>query len=195
MATPEEMAKTMAENLKKNTGKSLAQWAKVAKASGLTKHGEVVKFLKTEHELGHGYANLIAHEAKGSVGIASGKKATASQAADLVAAQYSGAKADLKPIYDALIKKVEAFGKDVEVSPKKTYVSLRRSKQFALIQPSTKTRVDVGINLNDPPKAATDRLEKSGSFNAMVSHRVRVESVKGVDKELIGYLREAYDRA
>lgn len=195
MATPEEMAKAMAENLKKNTGKSLAQWAKVAKASGLTKHGEVVKFLKTEHELGHGYANLIAHEAKGSAGAASGKKVSASEGDDLVAAQYAGAKADLRPIYDALIKKVKAFGSDVEVSPKKTYVSLRRSKQFALIQPSTKTRVDVGINLKDPPKTATDRLEKSGSFNAMVSHRVRVEGVKGVDKELIGYLREAYDRA
>lgn len=195
MATPEEMAKAMAENLKKNTGKSLAQWAKVAKASGLTKHGEVVKFLKTEHELTHGYANLIAHEMKGQAGAASGKKVSAGEGDDLVSAQYAGTKADLRPIYDTLIKKVQAFGKDVEVSPKKTYVSLRRSKQFALIQPSTKTRVDVGINLKDPPKAATDRLEVSGSFNAMVSHRVRVEGVKGVDKELIGYLREAYDRA
>jgi len=193
MATPQEMAKAMAENLKKNTGKSLAQWAKVAKASGLTKHGDVVRFLKTKHELGHGYANLIAHEAKGSAGAASNR--TASADGDLVEAQYAGPKADLKPIYDALIKKVEAFGTDIEIAPKKAYVSLRRSKQFALIQPSTKTRIDVGINLKELPKNATERLEVSGSFNSMVSHRVRVEGVKGVDKELIAYLREAYDRA
>ncbi|MEQ9095565.1 MAG: DUF4287 domain-containing protein [Phycisphaerales bacterium] len=197
MATPEEMARTMAENLKKNTGKSLAQWAKVAKGSGFEKHGEVVKFLKEEHGLGHGYANLIAHEMKGQAGAASGKKASAGagEGDDLVAAQYAGAKADLKPIYDALIKKVKAFGKDVEVSPKKTYVSLRRSKQFALIQPSTKTRVDVGIQLKEPPKTATDRLEASGSFNSMVSHRVRLEGVKDIDTEVVAYLREAYDKA
>ncbi len=195
MATPEEMAKAMAENLKKNTGKSLAQWAKVAKGSGLTKHSEVVKFLKTEHELGHGYANLIAHEAKGSAGAASGQKVSASEGGDLIDTQYAGAKADLRPIYDALIKKVKAFGADVDVSPKKTYVSLRRSKQFALIQPSTKTRVDVGIQLKEPPKTATDRLELSGSFNAMVSHRVRLESVKDIDTEVVAYLREAYEKA
>lgn len=193
--TPEEMAQAMAENLKKNTGKSLAEWAKVAKGSGLAKHGEVVKFLKTEHELGHGYANLIAHEMKGQAGAASGKPASAGQGEDLVAAQYAGAKADLKPIYDALIKKVKAFGSDVEIAPKKANVSLRRSKQFALIQPSTKTRVDVGIQLKEPPRTATDRLEASGSFSSMVSHRVRLERVEDIDTEVVAYLREAYERA
>ncbi|MFI4917471.1 MAG: DUF4287 domain-containing protein [Phycisphaerales bacterium JB060] len=195
MATPEEMAQKMAENLKANTGKSLAQWAKVAKGSGFEKHGEVVKFLKEEHGLTHGYANLIAHEMKGQAGAASGKKASAGEGEELVDAQYAGAKADLKPIYDALIRKVKAFGKDVEIAPKKTYVSLRRSKQFALIQPSTKTRVDVGIQFKEPPKTATDRLEASGSFNAMVSHRVRLETVKDIDAEVVAYLREAYDKA
>lgn len=43
--------------------------------------------------------------------------------------------------------------------------------------------------------SADGRHEKSGSFNAMVSHRVRVTDVKEVDAELIGWLREAYDRA
>jgi hypothetical protein len=88
---------------------------------------------------------------------------------------------------------VSGFGKDVEFAPKKAYVSLRRSKQFGLIQPSTKTRVDVGINLKGRP--AGERLEASGSFNAMVSHRVRVTAAKEVDAELIAWLREAYDQA
>lgn len=81
----------------------------------------------------------------------------------------------------------------MEISPKKAYVSLRRSKQFAIIQPSTATRVDVGINLKG--HKATDRLEASGSFNSMVSHRVRIADKKEVNKELIGWLREAYDNA
>ena len=88
---------------------------------------------------------------------------------------------------------MQGFGKDVELSPKKGYVSLRRAKQFGLVQPSTKTRVDVGIQLKvvEP----TDRLEASGSFNAMVSHRVRVTAASEVDDELIGWLRKAYDAA
>jgi hypothetical protein len=38
-------------------------------------------------------------------------------------------------------------------------------------------------------------LEPSGSFNSMVSHRVRLDSGKGVDKELIGWLKQAYEQA
>jgi hypothetical protein len=53
--------------------------------------------------------------------------------------------------------------------------------------------VDVGINLKDV--AATERLEKSGSFNAMVSHRVRLASPTEVDAELIAWLKQAYERA
>ena len=94
---------------------------------------------------------------------------TATDSDALVDAQYAGAKAALRPIYDALLAVVRKFGKDVEVSPKKAYVGLRRNKQFAIIQPSTATRVDVGINLKGIKPAG--RLEASGSFNAMVSHQ------------------------
>jgi hypothetical protein len=86
---------------------------------------------------------------------------------------------------------VHKFGKDVEISPKKAYVSLRRNKQFALVQPTTATRVDVGINLKGT--APTQRLESSGSFNAMVSHRVRVANTAEVDSELLGWLKKAYE--
>ena len=59
----------------------------------------------------------------------------------------------MRPIYDALVKAMSKFGPDVEAAPKKAYVSFRRSKQFAIVQPSTKTRVDVGINLKGQPVA------------------------------------------
>ncbi len=184
MASPKDMTATMVANLKARTGKTLAQWLVVTKKSGLKKHGQIVKLLKGEHGVTHGYANLVAHESLGGV------PSVASSSVDLVATQYAGKKADLRPIYDALIDVVSKFGRDVEVAPKKAYVSLRRSKQFALIQPSTATRVDVGFVLKG--EAAGKRLEASGSFNSMCTHRVRLGTKKDVNAELKKWLKEAY---
>ena len=186
MATPEEMAATMEANLAGKTGKPLGEWVKIVKASGAAKHGEIVKLLKTDHGMTHGYANLVAHRALAS-------SADMADDDDLVAAQYSGKKADLKPLYDELIAMVSGFGGDVEIAPKKAYVSVRRKKQFAIFQPSTATRLDVGINLGETAPAG--RLEASGSFNSMVSHRVRVESANAIDADLKAWLKAAYDRA
>lgn len=176
----------MEANIREKTGKPVSHWVRIAKASGLEKHGQIVKFLKDEHGFTHGYANLVAHQTLAS-------SADQHEDDDLVAAQYAGPKAGLKPIYDKVIKAVEAFGKDVELAPKKAYVSLRRKKQFALVQPSTKTRVDLGINIKG--KAPEGRLEASGSFNAMVSHRVRLESASDFDAEVKNWLKQAYENA
>ena len=184
--SPEEMAEAMVRNLAEKTGKTLAQWLTIAGRSKLKKHGELVKFLKSKHGVSHGYANLIAHKTlKSDAG-------SASSGAELVDRQFAGAKGPLRPIYEKLIAAVTKFG-DVEVSPKKAYVSLRRAKQFAIVQPSTATRLDVGIKLKNVEPAG--RLEASGSFNSMVSHRVRVECLKDVDKELVGWLRQAHSAA
>jgi hypothetical protein len=184
--SPEESLAAMIANFAAKTGKSMDQWLAIAAKGGMAKHGEIVKYLKAEHGLTHGYANQVALRA-----VAAAHPEPAG--GDPVAAQYAGAKAALRPIYDALLKVVRAFGGDVEVSPKKAYVSLRRNKQFAIIQPSTATRLDVGLNLKSV--AAAGRLEPSGSFNAMVSHRVRLSAVNEVDKELTQWLRLAYESA
>ena len=176
----------MIANMPEKTGKSLDQWLAIVKKTKLQKHGDIVKMLKADHAIGHGFANLIAHKALAS-------DAGSAEDEDLVAAQYSGAKAALKPIHDKLVKLVESFGKDVELSPKKAYVSLRRSKQFGLIQPSTATRLDLGLNLKGA--APSGRLEASGSWNAMVTHRVKLSSATEIDAELKAWLKAAYDAA
>jgi hypothetical protein len=185
MATPDEMTATMIANLKEKTGKTLEQWLAVVKKSKLAKHGEIVKMLKADHGMTHGFANLVAHKALASDAGSAGPDT------DLVAEQYSGKKAALRPIYDALVAAVSKLGKDVELSPKKAYVSLRRSKQFGLVQPSTATRLDLGLNLKGV--APTERLEASGSFNSMVTHRVRLSSAKEVDRQLVAWLKQAYE--
>jgi predicted transport protein len=180
------MEDTMIRNLEDKTGKKFESWLAIVKKSKLQKHGEIVKMLKEEHGFTHGYANLVAHKAKET------DSGSAGNIDDLVSTQYKG-KEELKPMYSKLIKAIKAFGKDVELAPKKAYVSIRAKKQFALIQPSTKTRLDVGINLKGIQ--ASGKLEMSGSFNAMCSHRVRIEKENDIDNALIKWLKEAYEQA
>ncbi len=134
---------TMIENLQKNTGKTLEEWIEITNGQALAKHGEMLKYLKEQHGLTHGFANLIALKSRGAD---AGSKA---ESTDLVAAHYKG-KEDLKAIYESLLTKIQQFGNDIEIAPKNTYVSLRRNKQFATLQPATKTRFEIGINLERP---------------------------------------------
>ena len=178
----EKAMQTMVANMPEKTGKSLEDWQAYLKAKTFTKFSEAVKHLKEAHGVTHGFANAIVHLSQNA----------GSDDDDLLTAQYEG-KEDLKPFYASLKKAISAFGSDVDFSVKKTYVSLRRKKQFGLIQPSTKLRLDVGINLKGVEPAGN--LEKSGSFNSMCTHRWRVESAADVTPELIEYLKAAYEQA
>lgn len=174
---------SMIANLPVKTGRSLDEWFVVLDAYPYEKHGEGMTFLKTGHGLSHGFANLIVarHRARGAAPASS---------ADLVDAQYAGAKQGLRPVYERLIAAVREFGDDVQVSPKKTAVSLRRNKQFAVIEAASAVRVQLGINLRDADP--TERLRAAGG---MYTHRVDVRSLDEVDAELLGWMREAYDLA
>jgi len=85
------------------------------------------------------------------------------------------------------------FGGDIEVAPKNNYVSLRRKKQFVILQPSTKTRFEIGLNLRGHEPEG--RLEAITSANAMCSHRINISDTKDIDNEVIGWLKTAYDNA
>ena len=89
---------TMIENLRKNTGKSLEQWIAIVNKEKLEKHGQIVKFLKEQHEFTHGFANLVALKA-----AAAAKPVDEEE--DLVHKQYEG-KEHFRPLYDRLIKEV-----------------------------------------------------------------------------------------
>ena len=182
--SPEEGMATLLKNLREKTGKSIDEWVVIARSSDLKTHKPLVEFLKTNHALTHGYANQIALRA------VKPDEAPTSGGDDPIEAQYSGAKAALRPIYEALIAAVKPLG-EFEASPKKGYVSLRATKQFGMIQPTTATRVDLGLILKGVEPSG--RLEASGSFNAMFTHRIRIGGLKEVDKEVIDWLRRAYE--
>lgn len=188
MASPEAQMATMIANLEASTGKSLAQWVALARTSGAPKHGALVAWLKDTHGLGRGYGNLVAHSTFQSD---AGSRNAAGE--DLVSAMFAGDKQGLRPIFDALLAGILDFGTDIEQAPKKGYLSLRRSTQFATLHPGTKTRFDVGLKLKGVP--ASGRLESAGSWNAMMTHRVRLEKPAEVNRELLAWLRQAYGQA
>jgi hypothetical protein len=107
---------------------------------------------------------------------------------------FAGNKEQWRKPYDALLTKVSKFGKDVSVSSTDTYISLLRgSKKFGIVQPSAAERLDIGIKLKGVKP--TDRLEAAGKWNAMVTHRVRITDLKQIDKEVIAWLKQAYEAA
>ena len=174
--------KTMIENMPEKTGKSLEEWNKILKEKAFAKHGEAVKFLKSEHGVTHGFANTIVTLSK--------NQDTSTE--DLVSNQYRG-RESLFPIYEQLISFVKSLGGDVTITPKKGSVSIIRKRQFFLIKPATKTRIDLGFKLKDKP--TTDRLGNSGPFGTMCTHRVMISDPKEIDDELKGWIKEAYDRS
>jgi len=173
---------TMIDNMPEKTGKSLAEWKSILKLKSFTKHTEAVNYLKKEHGVTHGFANTIVTLSK--------EDNTTPE--NLVNQQYSG-KENLIPIYKELLNVVKSFGDDITITPKKTTVSIIRKKQFALIKPATKTRIDLGIKIKD--KTTTPRLESSGPFGTMCTHRVRLTDPQQVDNELTQWLKEAYINA
>ena len=180
MATPEEMAATMRDNVLEKTGRAVDDWFGVLDAAGLEKHGEMMKLLKSGHGVTHGFANLIVHDFR----------SRGSQPADPVAEQYAGKKEHLRPLYDEIMSRVAELGSDVDIAPKKAYVSLRRNKQFATVGPATVNEMEVGLNLKGHP--TTDRLLTG---KGMVTHRVRLGSRAEVDAELTGWIKAAYEGA
>ena len=185
--TQDEQVQTMIRNMPEKTGKSLEQWFGVLDKAGLGKHGEMMKLLKEEYGVSHGFANTIVliYRQKAEGG--------SPDTEDMLAAAFAGPKAALRPLYDEVVKAVQGYGSDVELAPKKGYVSLRRSKQFGLVQPSTKDRLDLGLILRDAEPQG--KLEASGSFNAMCTHRIRLSTTEDFDKEAKAWLRKAYEQA
>lgn len=178
---------TQIANIEQRTGRSIDELVTLARKSGLEKHGQVRDMLKQDLGMGHGDANVVAHllfnpEPAGDAAPDAGA------AADAI---YSGPKAGLRPVHDAVMAAVAKFG-PFEIAPKKAYLSLRRKKQFAMVGPATKTQVEVGFNLKGVP--GTDRLVAQAP-GGMCQYKVRLSEAAEVDGDLVAWLRQAYDQS
>jgi hypothetical protein len=187
MATAEEGIAAQIRNIETRYGRPMSEWFALITASGLAKHTDVVAMLKAEHGMTHGAAHRVSLLSRQAAAPA---PASAQAAVD---ALYTEKKASLRPLHDQLMTVIEALGTDVATVPKKGYLSIRRKKQFAMVQPSATGRLDLGLILPGVPPAG--RLEPAGSFNALFTHRVRVTSADDIDATLTEWLHTAYANA
>lgn len=181
---------TQLKNIQTRTGKTLDQLYEIIRKSDLAKHGQIRDMLKSELGMGHGDANTLTHLYLQSGGKSS-VEATETSLDDVIDEIYAGPKESLRPIHEKLMTEINKFG-PFEIAPKKGYISLRRKKQFAMIGPVTKTRVEVGLNMKGAE--ATSRLIELPP-GKMCQYKVNVTDSKEVDKELISWVRQAYESA
>lgn len=190
MSSLDKARETQLANIQKRTGKSFTELKALIDNSGLTKHGEIRQMLISQFGLGFGDASMLVHFAQESDGQTAAQAKGAS-IDDVVGEIYSGPRSPLRPIHDALIKAITGLG-EFEIVPKKGYVSLRRKRQFAMIGPGTKGRVELGLNMKDIPASERLLLQPPGG---MCQYKVYLVSPDEVDQELQGWLHFAYDHA
>lgn len=186
--SPREMMGAIIRNLPERTGKSVEQWAQLVKSKGPKTTKERIAWLRREHELGGPTAMVIVARAEGSDPLAEYEDQDS-----LVKAMFAGPKAALRPIYDAALKAGLSLGKDVTASARKTYVTLARKRQFAVIQPSTASRVDLGLVL--PGVKPAGRLKAATNVGGgRVTHAIALVNVADLDAVARKWLKAAYER-
>lgn len=185
MNSVDKATQTQLTNIQAKTGKTLEQLYAVIRESGLIKHGEIINMLKTGLGLGHGDANALALTYKNSL------ESQPPERNDVLDEIYLGPKAALRAIHEQLISKITELGA-FEIAPKKGYVSLRRKKQFAMLGPGTKQRLEVGLNMKGAQ--ASERLQEMPA-GGMCQYKVFLSGIEEIDQELIAWIRQAYESA
>jgi|HubBroStandDraft_1064217.scaffolds.fasta_scaffold02766_2 uncharacterized protein DUF5655 len=173
------------DNFAKATGKPVEAWVKRAQAEGFDKDvKESRRWLKEKQ----GLTMVQAHYVLMSLFPESEDEE------DLLAAQYAGTKASLRPIYDALAKVARGFGDDVMIAPRKSQVTFARQVTFAVVRAATRDRVDLALRLAG--QKATERLVANPkSAGSDPTHTIALGSPTEVDREVVKWLKLAYQSA
>ncbi len=189
MSSTDKALQTQIKNIETSTGKSLSDLSRFINESPLTRHSQLRDMVREEFNLGYGDANLLVHLAKQPLEeTADGSVDPIEAAANAI---YSGNKADLRPLHDAVMNRIQQLGA-FEIAPKKSNFSLRRKKQFALVGPASRGRVEVGLNMKDVEGTARLESQKPGG---MCQYKVYLSQPDDVDEELMAWIKIAYDSA
>ena len=185
--SPAQMAQAIIANLPKNTGKTLTEWITILRAAGPADQKAQHAWLREQYGFGPFQAWVVVWKANEPADY---REPTPEQLLD---AQYVGAKAALRPIYERLWRAAVELGPDVEIEPRKTYVSVSRRRQIATLKPAARGRFEIGLALRGVEPAG---VLQAGRLPAAerISHQIDVTSPDNVTDEVIGWLRLAYER-
>ena len=185
--TPDDMLTAVSMSLAERTGRSLNEWVALVRASGIDPldQNAVRKWLRSTHRIPQNSQWAIADAAARDAGW------VRPTVAEYVDGQYSGAKAALRPVYDALAAAIGDLGGDVTVEGRSTYTPFVRGRQFAAVAAATRDRVDLGLRFTDPPAAA--RLQPA-TAPGQATHKISLRSVQDLDDEVRHLLRIAYEQ-
>lgn len=190
------MVQKWIDELRAKTGRTLDEWIIFLRKAGPKGEAECREWLKTEYKFGTNTAWWLAEKAFGNpLGLADDNPEAYLRSAPVYVAQmYAGAKAELRPVHDELIRLARSLGDDVRICPCKTIVPLYRRHVFAEIKPATQKRIDLGLALGDEP--FTSRLLDTGgrAKKNRITHKVAMTSLSDIDLQIKRWLKEAYQR-
>ena len=186
------MVQNIMAGMKQKTGRSVEEWIQLIEKQAPAGEKERRAWLKEKHGLGMNYAWWLAEQSVGKRDDGN-PETYLKQAEQYVANMFSGGKAGLRPVYDALLKLGRSMGDDVKVCPCSTIVPLYRRHVFAQIKPSAQTRIDLGLALKDAkvPK----RLIDTGGLakKDRITRRIEIASLADIDNEVTKWMKKAYE--
>jgi len=188
MDSLDKARETQLINIQNKTGNNLDELRKLILESGLQKHGEIRQMLIDKFSLGFGDATMLVHFALQTDGQTAAE-ASQSSIEEILEEIYSGSKSSLRPLHESVMKKVEELG-EFTIAPKKGYLSLRRKRQFAMIGPGSKNRLEIGLNMKGIPP--TERLVEQPA-GGMCQYKIYLGSEEDMDLDFLNYLQIAFN--
>ena len=187
MKGPADMMAAVSGSMKERTGRSLEEWVALVQKSGIDPLDQLAvrRWLKNEHGVLQNSRWAIASNAA----VAAGWQRP--DVESYIDSQYEGAKAGLRPIFDALREIIEDFGDDISAEGRKTYTPFVRRRQFVAIAAATASRVDVGLRYTDPPVSP---LLKSATAPGQATHKLSLTNPAGITKDVEHLLRLSYEQ-
>src|ERR1022692_594041 len=157
--TPDDMLSAVSASLAQRTGRPLDEWVALVRASGIgpLDQNAVRKWLRSSHGIPQNSQWAIADAAARDAGW------VRPTVAEYVDGQYSGPKAALRPVYDALAAAIGDLGGDVTVEGRSTYTPFVRGRQFAAVAAATRDRVGSRAAFHRP----------AARWKASAGHRAR----------------------
>ena len=184
MTSPADMMASVTDSMKERTGKTLEEWIAAVKSTDIDPLDQktVRNWLKEQGVLQNTQWAIADAAAR-----ASGWERPSVEG--YIDSQYQGEKAHLRLIFDTLREIIEGLGKDVTVEGRGGYTPFVRKRQFAAIQASTKTRIDLGLRFKQAPESA---LLSTTSLPGQSTHKLGLTSAEEITDEVIELIRLAY---